>query len=394
MKYGVAIMAFLTSALFGLSQGVAETPDPVRGNTRFALDLYGKLREKEGNIVFSPFSLSTALSMTSAGARGKTLDEMTAVLHLTDQDHQHAALGKLLRQINDPERRDNRLSIANALWGQAGFEFHKEFLAVTKEHYDSTLQEVDFVKDTEGARRKINDWVEKKTEEHIKELLKEGVLTVNTQLVLTNAIYFKGRWASPFNPEKTKEGDFKVSATKKVAVPLMSQTRDFNWLETPELQVLELPYFNDDFGMVVLLPRKADGLAALEKTLTADNLADWLKRLKSERVHVALPRFQVSGEADLKTELNAMGMPTAFSPTKADFGRMIDPRMEPHLSAVIHKAVVDVNEKGTEAAAATGVVVEVRSIPPEFRADHPFVFLIRERRSGSVLFMGRVVNPK
>jgi len=394
MKRVLAIVAVLFTGVSALiSQGASEPANPTRGNGQLALELYGKLKDREGNVFFSPFSISTALAMTSAGARGKTLEQMTATLHLPGQEQLHPALGKLLKQINEPDRKGCQLSIANALWGQAGYPFQKGVVTLLTDTYGGAWQETDFARDPDGARKKINAWVEKQTQDRIKDLFPEGSLRPDARLVLANAVSFKGTWASPFKEKHTEDGDFFASAKDRVTVPLMKQTRAVEYLEADDLQIVELPYLDGALSMVLLLPRKADGLPALEKALTADNLATWLGKMRKERkVAVTLPRFQLSAEYDLKQTLIDLGMPLAFSP-EADFGNFNGGKDPLGLSAVFHKAVIEVNEKGTEASAGTGVSITERSEPIEFKADHPFVFLVRDRRSDSLLFLGRVSNP-
>ncbi len=367
----------------------------VEGNNAFAFDLYEKLRGKEGNLIFSPYSISTALAMTYAGARGETASQMETVLHFTlGQKKLHPAMAGLVDDLN---RRGGEgayeLVVANRLWGQKGYRFLNSFLALNRTYYGAGLEQVDFAGATEEARRTINAWVEKRTRDKIRELLKPRVLTPFTTLVLTNAIYFKGNWASQFKKEQTKDAPFSVSPTEKVTVPMMRQTKEFGYSETAELQFLEMPYVGDDLSMVVLLPKKIDGLAEIEASLNADGLQTWLSRVHKRKVAVFLPRFKIGFGLDLAKTLESMGMPLAFG-GGADFSGM-DGTRSLFISNVIHKAFVDVNEEGTEAAAATAVVMSRGvSRPPVFRADRPFLFLIRDRATESILFMGRVVNPK
>ena len=390
---GVAVM--LSSVLVA-EPGKAD-PVVVKGNNEFAFDLYGQLREQEGNLFFSPYSISTALGMTYAGARGQTAEEMAKTLHFTyGQDKLHPALGTLVAQVNGAKNGGYQLSTANALWGQKGVHFEPDFLQITKTHYGAGLKEVDFGGATEESRKTINAWVEKETRDKIKDLLKEGVLTPDTRLVLTNAIYFKGNWASQFKKNLTREEAFHVAADKKVQTPLMTQQGKFNFFESATFQMVELPYVGKDLSMVVLLPKAVDGLPALEKALTAAKLAEWVKNLhETEELTVTLPKFKTTSEFQLHDTLARMGMSKAFSPRDADFSG-IDGDKDLFLSGVIHKAFVDVNEEGTEAAAATAVVLEPNAIKvkPVFRADHPFVFLIRDKRNDAVLFLGRLSNPQ
>jgi len=366
----------------------------VRGDNAFALDLYGKLREQEGNLFFSPYSISTALGMTYAGARGNTEAQMAKVLHFDlPQEKLHPAFKSLLEGLGARRKEGGyELSVANALWGQKGYPWLKEFLDVTRGNYGAGLREVDFAGDTEGARKTINDWVEKQTREKIKELLLKGDVGRETALVLTNAIYFKGDWASQFKKDRTRPGPFSLSDGTKVEVPMMRQTEEFGYMETEDLQALELPYVKGHLAMIVLLPRKVDGLPALEGSLTVEKLEGWLGLLhKEEEVSVILPKFKMTSRFELNEVLKALGMTDAFD--GADFSGM-DGVRDLFISKVIHKAFVDVNEEGTEAAAATAVAVD-RAVArmAEFHADHPFLFLIRDNASGSILFMGRVADP-
>jgi len=373
------------------------TPEIVKGNTAFALDLYAKLRGSEGNLFLSPMSISTALGMTYAGARGKTAEEMAAVLHLPkEQEQAHESLGSLTGDLNTlSEAKGARVSIANALWGQKGYAFRDDFLRTVKKHYGGGLGEVDFAK-SEAARRTINAWVEKHTQDKIKDLIPQGVLNALTRLVLTNAIYFKGDWSSPFKKHSTRDAPFHLSAEKKVQVPLMFQQGGFGYAKREGLQVLEMPYKGGRMSMVILLPEKVDGLSALEKGLTPANLDKWLSGLKRTEVVVYVPKFETTAQFELNTTLSAMGMSKAFSLKDADFSGMTTTERL-FLTNVIHKAWVRVDEKGTEAAAATAVAAAGEAAPRQmviFRADHPFLFLIRDRTTGSILFMGRVMNPK
>ena len=376
---------------------VAREGGTASGGREFAVDLYQHLKDAEGNLFFSPLSIRTALGMTYAGARTKTADEMARVLRLPrDQKKAHAALGKLLDDLEKASAAEGcELSIANALWGQSGEPFLKSFLDLVKNAYGAPMNLVDFARDTEGARRTINRWVEKKTKDKIKELLKEGDVD-GAVLVLTNAIYFKGDWAEAFEKKHTRDAPFFVTTDEKVSVPMMHKTADFGYAATEDLQALELPYKGDRLSMVVLLPRKRDGLDALETRLTAKDLDQWLTALGKRKVVVSLPKFTTTVRFELKKPLKKMGMPMAFGPG-ADFSGMNGTPGDLFISKVIHKAFVDVNEEGTEAAAATAVIMirgAAPAPPPVFRADHPFIYLIRDRKSGSILFMGRVVNPK
>ena len=378
----------------------------VQGNNKFALDLYAKLQGKDGNMFFSPYSISTALAMTYAGARGRTATQVADVLRFPvgakssslDQQQFASAFGELVKDLNTRGRSGAyELTVGNALWGQKGYGFLTEFLELVERHYRGRLNEVDFVGATETARQTINAWVEKETNDKIKNLIAKGVLDSMTRLVLTNAIYFKGNWARQFKEDRTKEAPFTLSGGKKTDVAMMNQTAKFGYMETPTLQALELPYVDNELSMIVLLPKKPDSLGELEKSLTLENLSKWQSKLSKREVVVSIPKFKLASQFSLASVLRAMGIKDAFS-RNANFSGMNGKR-NLAISAVIHKAYVDVNEEGTEAAAATAVTMRLTSIgpgslPPVFRADHPFLFLIRDNQSGSILFLGRVMNPK
>lgn len=376
------------------------------GNNQFALDLYAKLRSNEGNLFFSPYSISTALAMTYSGARGATAAQMGQVLHFPTQGDKQllgneriaAAFGELQKGLKtQADKKGYELSVANALWGQDGYDFLDGFLEVVETNYGGRLSEVDFVAATEKARTTINAWVEKKTKNKIKELIKPGVLNAMTRLVLTNAIYFKGAWAAPFQEAATHPAPFTLADGEKVDVPMMNQSDKFKYAEAESAQILELPYGDDELSMVILLPKKTDGLSDFEKNLTPRSLSDWLGGLQERKVVVSIPKFKMTSQFSMASVLKSMGMTDAFAPGAADFSGM-NGRKDLFISAVVHEAYVEVNEEGTEAAAATGVVMRLTSAPmdrpPVFRADHPFLFLIRHKQTGSILFIGRVTNPK
>jgi serpin B len=405
----VAVTIGILAACGSGTTSPAATPEHlsavVAGNNEFAADLYSRLSKQEGNLFFSPNSISTALAMTYAGAGGNTQTEMKEVLHFPlDNEPLHACFNELTTQLqrDASSKAGYRLSIANRLWGQTGYPFNRTFLRLTKAHYGAELAQVDFETNTEAARQLINSWVEKKTERKIKDLLAPGILDPLTRLVLTNAIYFKGDWAKEFNEEATEEQPFHITPEKTVNVPMMHQSTKFRYMENDDIQALEMNYKGDALSMMVLLPKEQDGLASLERALSANLLKQWADSMQTRKVDVYLPKFKLESKFSLKETLAAMGMADAFDPMKADFSGMTaasrvsgtDPGL--YISAVIHKAYVDVNEEGTEAAAATAVVMRLAAAPeepPVFRADHPFLFLIRDNRSGSILFIGRMVNP-
>ena len=364
-----------------------------QGNTAFALDLYGQLRSTEGNMFFSPYSISTALAMTQGGARGETARQMTKTLHLTP--NVHADFAKLQQRLNEVQQQGKvKLAIANSIFPQVDYRFRPEYVGLVKKNYGSEVTPLNFAGDTEGSRLAINRWVEQRTNDKIKDLIKPGLLDPLTRMVLANAIYFKGDWASQFKPKSTREQPFRLSAAKSVKTPMMYQKASFGYYADRELSVLEMPYVGNAVTMCVLLPKKVDGLAAIEKKLSAAQLDQWLGRFRKTKVMVTLPKFKMTAEFNLSTALKKLGMKDAFTEGTADFSGM-DGSRNLYIYAVVHKAFVDVNEEGTEAAAATAVVIRTRSAVryPSFRADHPFLFLIRDKATGSILFMGRYSAP-
>jgi serpin B len=400
--------------LFGLTLAVAagvppqEVQSVVAGNNQFALDLYTQMSGRDGNLFFSPYAIDKALAMTYAGARGDTAAEMAAALHFTlGPDRQHHAFLEARKLLNRsggapgvgiplPGKRDVQLHLAASLWGQRGYGFQKNLLNLLQECYGAGLNEVDFTA-TEQARKTINAWVEKQTSHKIPQLFGPDVLGPSTRLVLASAIYFKGDWTHPFKKDKTRTELFRVDADNKFRVPMMNQTEPFGYCEDEQVQVLQMTYQGEHLAMVVLLPKKPDGLAELEKALTEEKLAAWVGQLREQKVDVSLPKFKLTDAFSLNETLAALGVKKAFSPAEADFSGMNGGREPLFLSTVLHKAFVDVNEEGTEAAAATGVEVSALALPgpavPVFRADHPFVFAIRDVRTGMILFLGRVVKP-
>ena len=335
--------------------------------------------------------------MTYGGAGGRTAEQMADVLHLSGLDGDvHAALGKLTASLNAPAEADYKLSVANALWGQSGYRFRREFVELLDERYAAPLNEVDFKAALQQACDRINTWVADKTAGKITKLVDARAMPPSTRLVLTNAIYFKGAWRHPFDAKHTEPAPFKLAGGKQVDVPMMRQKRRFGLFENVEFQVLAMPYGKaGELEMLVMLPRATDGLLRFERCLTLDELGDWLDNMRSREVIVWLPRTKITGEFQLGRTLAKMGMPDAFSADRADFSRMTE-QEKLFIGMVVHKAYVDVNEEGTEAAAATGVGMAATAMPKppaRFVADHPFMFLIRDTRSNALLFIGRVMNP-
>jgi serine protease inhibitor len=376
----------------------ADRTAAVEGDNAFAVALYGQLRNQSGNLFFSPESISTALAMAYAGAHGDTASEMAKTLHFTLPPEQlHPAMGAVLSDLNAAHE-GYQLSVANALWAQRGYTFLDDFLTLLKNDYGAGLMQVDFKGATEAARLTINQWVEQKTQDKIKDLLPAGALRADTRLVLTNAIYFKGNWETQFDKALTKDEDFHLTPAKTAKTPMMHREGSFNYFDGGTFQVLEIPYKSKELSMILFLPKDRSGLPALEQSLTGANTQQWLRQLgPASKVIVTMPRFKMTQEFELSAVLGAMGMPQAFT-SSANFSAMTG-KNDFAISAVIHKAYVDVNEEGTEAAAATAVTMRAMAMrvpqypPITFLADHPFIFLIRDNHSSSILFMGRMADP-
>jgi len=368
----------------------ASLKELVAGNNAFAFDLYRALKTNEDNLFFSPYSISLALAMTYAGARDNTAIEMAETLHFTlQQDRLHPALNALGEKLLDRDENIN-LTIANALWGQAGYPFLSDFLAVLDTGYDAGLCRADFIGAPEEARRDINDWVNEETEGKIDDLMKPGTITPDTRLVLANAIYFKGTWELQFDPLETESAPFYRLDGSQVKVPMMRVKEHFPYTEGMDFQAIELPYTGDTLSMIILLPREGM-FEEFEANLSIERLDAILAQLCSEKVQLWMPKFELTSEFSLGETLAQLGMSDAFQSGIADFSGM-DGTRDLFIGHVAHKAYVSVNEEGTEAAAATGVSMTL-SIPSMMTIDHPFIFLICDIETGALLFMGRVMDP-
>jgi serpin B len=400
------LLALVPLLLLQEVSAMAQTPPPLtpdqkalaEGNNAFAVDLYGQLRKQDGNLFFSPASISTAFAMAYAGASGSTARQMAATLHFTlPPDRLHPAMGAWLNGMNAAHP-GYQLHVADALWAEKDETFLPDFLKQTKDGYAAGFHPVDFKTAPEAVRLTINQWVADQTADKIKDLLQAGAVTPDTRLVLTNAIYFKGDWQAQFDKTQTKEEDFHLAAGQAVKAPLMHRTATFNYFNGGTFQALEIPYKTGELSMIVLLPNDAAGLPALEQSLTAASVQQWLSQLRGGgKVILTLPKFKMTEKFELNSALSALGMRQAFDKNTANFSAMTGKR-DLWISAAVHKAYIDVNEEGTEAAAATGLVMYsmamARPQPPlVFRADHPFLFLIRDNRSGGILFLGRLTDP-
>jgi len=373
----------------------------VEGNSAFAFELYQALKGEEGNLFYSPYSISLALAMTYTGARGETAEQMAATLKfMLEQERLHPAFNwldaELAKRGEGAEGKDGegfRLNIVNAIWGQKDYEFLPDFLDVLAENYGAGLRILDFIMETEKSRLAINDWVSDQTEGRIEDLIPPGAIGALTRLVLTNAIYFNAAWEYPFDEKMTADGRFYLLDGGQVTVPMMKQTESFGYTEGQGYQAVELLYDGGELSMVILLPE--DGkFEAFEDGLQAEQVEDIISGLQLTEVTLTMPKFEFDSEFSLKDTLPEMGMPMAFS-SSADFSGMNGNR-ELSISDVLHKAFVAVDEAGTEAAAATAVIMELTAAPEppvEVTIDRPFIFLIRDIETGAILFVGRVMNP-
>lgn len=391
----VISLFFLFSLVFA-----QDTNSVVNANNQFAFDFYSRYKSQNGNIFYSPYSISSALAMTYEGARGKTAEEIQAVFHFPQDDAiRRDSFREIYQQINKQDK-EYTLRTANALWAQKDYTFLEDYFNIVDKYYGGKVTNLDFTNKTEESRLTINNWIETQTNNKIKDLIPPGILNPSIRLVLTNAIYFKGFWLKQFDKNDTEEQDFRVTPDNKIKVQMMHLTGEdanFNYAETDNLQILELPYEGNELSMIILLP-KEDDLKAVEQSLNLENLSQWKELLSNEEVHVYLPKFKFETKYFMAQDLQDMGMPTAFTPGidfggKADFSGMTGNKRL-NIAEVIHQAFVEVNEEGTEAAAATAAVdVESISSPSLFKANHPFIFIIQQKNTGNILFMGRVSDP-
>ncbi len=377
----------------------------VEANNRFAFDLFSTLSDDERNegknIFFSPYSISTALALTYEGAEGETADEISTVLHFPeDKSILREGYRGLIADINSGDPAFT-LSTANALWAEQTYTFLPEYISHAEDYYAAEVENMDFITAPEESRQTINAWVEDKTQDRIKDLIPAGTIDPLTRLVITNAIYFKGTWVLQFDENLTTEAEFTNANGETVTVDMMQRTDEdaiYNYTETDSLQILKMPYEHEEtksLSMLVILP-KSNNIHVAEEILGNGELSDAVEGMKEEQVEIYFPKFSLECEYSLPETLSAMGMPTAFGPD-ADFSGM-DGTHNLFISDVIHKAFVEINEEGTEAAAATAVVMKLTAVMdeepiPVFRADHPFVFMITDDENGNVLFIGRVADP-
>ena len=375
-----------------------------KSNNALAFDLYARTRTQAGNLALSPISISTALTMTWGGARGETAAQMKKVLHAEGEaDKAMDVSGKLVASFGNADSKVT-LRVANRLFGEKTYAFEQAYLDRTKAAFGAPLEGLDFKRAADASRKHINDWIAKQTQDRIKDRIPAKALDADTRLVLTNAIYFLGDWMEPFKKEATRPAPFQVTATAAKDVPTMSQTAHFRFAATDGVKLLELPYQGGEVAMLFVLPDAPAGLDAVEKRLSPEALDRWIGAMAHDRVNVALPKFEINPAQSLSLgdTLQALGMPLAFDRAKADFTGIANPPSPAdrlYISKVFHKAFVKLDENGTEAAAATAVGMSTvgsaaPSKPPsKFKADHPFLFVLRHVKSGAILFMGRVSDP-
>jgi serpin B len=374
----------------------------VRGNTEFAFALYPQLFTGDENLFYSPYSISLAMAMTCAGAKGQTADEMAQALHFfLPADRLHPAFNKLALELESRSQSEDlepdqvfQLNVANALFGQTGFSFEKDFLDTLAENYAAGMRLVDYEKDAEAARGKINDWVSQSTNQKIKDIIPQGALDELTRLVLANAVYFKAAWLRPFETDATQPGPFHLPDGTTADVPMMHEQSGFSWMQGGGYRAVELPYAGWQLSMLILLPDEGK-FGDVEARLDAEFLNATLEAMQWGEIILALPKFKFEWSLGLAGGLGALGMRDAFNPQAADFSGM-DGKRDLYVSQILHKAYVAVDEAGTEAAAATTAIMEATSLPSdlvEFTVDRPFFFLIRDNSTGTILFVGRVTEP-
>lgn len=404
MRQPLLFSAALVTILFG-GCAMAESKPNVAGNDApLATAIYQKLSTHPGNLLFSPYSVRSALTMVDTGARGNTAAQIAKVLDLPDTSADDIAGSfATLNAIFNGKQTGVTLAVASALWGQERVPFDEPFVNRLGTQFNAPLHRIDFT-DPEPARNAINDWVARHTNDRIKGLFPAGSITPDEQLVLANAVYFKGSWNEPFEAPATKPGPFHLSATSDVSVPLMHSLQNGAAYAHPAgLQVVNLPYQRRQISMTLLVPDAVDGVASIEAQLDAGHLHSWLGALSAQPVSIALPKFKLSAKFTLNDSLSALGMPDAFDRHAANFSGMLKPGSAAaplFIGAVIHQADATIDEQGTEAAAATGIgmmsMAMARQVKPPVvvTVDRPFVLLIRHADSGAILFMGRVSDPR
>ncbi|MBW6515778.1 MAG: serpin family protein [Candidatus Cloacimonetes bacterium] len=401
MKIFVLFLTVIVTALIVSSCAKAEEVEYdhqiiTDGINQLTFDILPLLNNQ--NTFFSPYSISSALAMTYAGARGNTEQEMSQVLYFAeDQKVFHPSFQKLNQELENRKREGIVLNNANALWVDYTANLSNDFLNLNNRYYGAGAERLDFFRETEASRLHINEWVEEKTEEKIKDLLSPGDVTPDTRLILTNAIYFLGSWLEEFNPEMTREQNFYVTPQRGTRVPFMRRDDSLQYVEKADYQMVQLPYTGEELAMVIILPKKDIPLASIIENLDNDKFNEALESLTIEKVDLQLPKFKFEAKYNMKDMFRKLGMIEAFS-EYADFTAMTSDEERFFIDEIIHQAFVEVDEKGTEAAAATAVVMRTTSIdgpqPIIFRADRPFLFFINDTVTNTILFSGTLINPQ
>lgn len=397
----VVVVLAVLSALNAFAQGGNPAAAAGAASNAFGLDLYAKLPQKTGNLVFSPCGLSCTLAMAFMGARNETASEMARIMHTPGgPETADLSFAQLMLTMGAKVSTQCEVSLANALWVQKDYPILPDFVSLVNTYYRAPAEPLDFTGAPAEACQRVTHWVLDKTKGRISGILDENALHPATRLVITNAVYFKSPWRQPFFETGTKPMDFQTAPGKVVQAPLMHQTQNFLYAETQDVQVLQMPYLGFDMAMVVILPRQMDGLAAFERTLSLKRIVDLSLMLQSMEVEVFFPRFRMECGFDLASTLKTMGMTRAFDLRSADFSGVSGAK-DLFIDVVIHKTFIDVNEKGTEAAAASGIGIPMSALPsepppppPVFKADHPFLFYIMDNQTGTILFLGRCMQPE
>ena len=377
------------------------SPTPVdpqhvaQANNAFAFDLYKKINSEGTNLFFSPYSISSALAMTYSGAKGATRQQMSEVLGFYSDNPTHArGYHSLQKHLDSLNREELQLNMANSLWCQQDYDFQRDFLDINRDYFSAAIRQVNFKSQYQKVRKHINQWVEEQTNQKIKDLIDQGVLDRMTRMVLVNAIYFNGKWEHPFSEDQTRQDTFYPTATQEIKVPFMNQSIWVPYHEEQLYKAVEIPYSNGELSMLILLPARHADMSELESKMNGafyENLTDSMRR---QKVNLTIPRFKLQAKYQLNDPLRQMGMTSAFD-GEADFSGMTGDK-DLYISEVVHQSFVEVNEEGTEAAAATGVVMRKTSVlaSKSLKADHPFLFMIRDQKTHAILFMGKMQNPK
>jgi len=387
------VISILIMGKYAYSQDIE---DVVTGNNEFSFSLYDEINNEAANVFFSPYSISSALAMTYNGAREKTKEEMADVMNFNKNEESLSKnFSALNSHITNLTSKKIQLNIANSIWGQQDYGFEKRFLELNNKYYGAGVKEVNFKENYKSIRKDINKWVENKTQEKITDLIKSNMLDPMTRMVLVNAIYFNGKWAFPFKEEDTYEDVFYIYSECKTKTDFMERQVSLKYYEDDLAQVVEIPYSGKSLSMMVILPKERYGMEQLEHQLNENLYHSYQKSMKTKKVKLTLPKFKITDDFELNEPLKNLGMESAFG-KNADFSGMTG-KKDLYISNVVHKSFVEVNEEGTEAAAATGVVMRKTSVnmdKKEFKADHPFVFFIKDNEHDTILFMGRIMNPE